>query len=162
MSARIQFTNHLLSSGSVQGSDPLLTGGSGRLWATSDGKLRIELQSDSGRGDSEIVVNGRRFLVYSGDSGTAYRGTLPRESGKPSDAHRGAADAPSLAQIRRELGAVSKHLAVSTGDADRRRRATRVQRSRVPEEPRRARRRRTAGLGRGPRHAAGRRGVCPR
>ncbi len=112
VSARIQFTNHLLSAGSVQGSDPLLTGGSGRLWATSDGKLRIELQSDSARGDSEIVVNGRHFLFYSGDSGTAYRGALPRESGKASDAQRGRRVAPSLTLIRHELAAVSRHLVV--------------------------------------------------
>ena len=112
VSARIQFTNHLLTSGSLQGSDPLLTGGSGRLWATSDGRLRIELQSDSARGDSEIVVNGRHFLLYSGDSGTAYRGELPRESGKASAAHGGTGRAPSLTQIRSELAAVSKHLVV--------------------------------------------------
>ena len=41
--ARIEFTNHLLTSDNVQGSDPLLTGGSGRLWATPDGDLRVEL-----------------------------------------------------------------------------------------------------------------------
>jgi outer membrane lipoprotein-sorting protein len=111
VSARIQFTNHLLSSGSLQGSDPLLTGGSGRLWATSNGKVRIELQSDSARGDSEIVVDGRRFLIYSGDSGTAYRGRLPRKRGGSPDAHRDA-HAPLLTQIRRELASVSRYLAV--------------------------------------------------
>lgn len=111
VSARIQFTNGLLSSGSVQGSDPLLTGGSGRLWA-ANGKVRIELQSDSARGDSEIVVDGRRFLIYSGDSGIAYRGRFPRKRGGSRDAHRGAGT-PSLSRIRHELAAVSRHLAVS-------------------------------------------------
>src|SRR5689334_14551323 len=56
ISARVEFTNHLLTSSSVQGSDPLLTGGTGRLWATAGGRLRLELQSDSARGDSEITV----------------------------------------------------------------------------------------------------------
>ena len=68
ISARVQFTDNLLPGSGVQGSDPLLTGGSGRLWASSDGKLRLELQSDSGRGDSQVVIDGRRFLVYSGDT----------------------------------------------------------------------------------------------
>jgi len=112
ISARIEFTNHLLTSDSVQGSDPLLTGGSGRLWATPDGQLRLELQSDSARGDSEIVVNGRRFLVYSGDSGTAYRGTLPAESGKPAGGARSEGP-PSVTRIRRALADLGKHLDLS-------------------------------------------------
>src|SRR3954451_7964864 len=46
VTARIKFTNDLISGGDVQGSDPLLTGATGRLWATADGRLRLELQSD--------------------------------------------------------------------------------------------------------------------
>jgi hypothetical protein len=112
ISARIEFTNHLLTSDSIQGSDPLLTGGSGRLWATPGGDLRLELQSDSARGDSEIVVNGRRFLVYSGDSSRAYRGTLPRETGKPAGGARSEGP-PSVTRIRRALANLSRHLNVS-------------------------------------------------
>jgi hypothetical protein len=109
ISARVEFTNHLLTSSSVQGSDPLLTGGSGRIWATPEGRLRLELQSDSARGDSEIVVNGRRFLVYSGDSATAYRGKLP--PGKPTG-HSRSGDPPTVARIRRGLAELAKHLNV--------------------------------------------------
>ena len=112
ISARIEFTNHLLTSDSVQGSDPLLTGGSGRLWATPDGDLRLELQSDSARGDSEIVVNGRHFLVYSGDTRRAYRGTLPRETGKPAGGARSEGP-PSVTRIRGALGKLGKHLNLS-------------------------------------------------
>jgi hypothetical protein len=112
ISARIEFTNHLLTSDNVQGSDPLLTGGSGRLWATPDGRLRLELQSDSARGDSEIVVNGRRFLVYSGDSRTAYRGKLPPGSGKSGGSSR-AEGPPSVDRIQRALGRLGKHLDLS-------------------------------------------------
>jgi hypothetical protein len=113
VTARIQFTNNLITSSSVQGSDPLLTGGSGRLWASA-GKLRLELQSDSGRGDSEVLVDGRRFLVYSGDSGTAYRGRLPREPGKGGDANAPKkGGVPSVARIRRELNALTGHLDLS-------------------------------------------------
>jgi hypothetical protein len=111
ISARVEFTNHLLTSSSFQGSDPLLTGGTGRLWATAGGRLRLELQSDSARGDSEIVVNGRRFLVYSGDSGTAYRGKLPRESGQAAGHHRSQGP-PSVARIRRGLAELAKRLNV--------------------------------------------------
>src|SRR3954452_13958845 len=121
VSARIEFTNHLLTSDNVQGSDPLLTGGSGRLWATPDGDLRLELQSDSARGDSEVVVNGRHFLVYSGDRGGAYRGTLPRETGKPGSARP--KGPPSVTRIRAALAKLGRHLnlsgAVPTDVADR-------------------------------------------
>jgi hypothetical protein len=113
ISARIEFTNHLLTSEAVQGSDPLLTGGSGRLWATPDGRLRLELQSDSARGDSEIVVDGRRFLVYSGDSGTAYRGRLPRGSGKSARGSSAAESPPSVGRIQRALAKLSRHLDLS-------------------------------------------------
>jgi hypothetical protein len=112
VSARIEFTNHLLTSDNVQGSDPLLTGGSGRLWATPDGDLRLELQSDSARGDSEVVVSGRHFLVYSGDPGRAYRGTLPRETGKSSGGARPEGP-PSLTRIRGALTKLGRHLNLS-------------------------------------------------
>src|SRR4051794_36612571 len=41
VSARIKFTNHLIDSAGLEGSAPLLKGGSGRLWA-SDGHFRLE------------------------------------------------------------------------------------------------------------------------
>ena len=112
VSARIEFTNHLLTSSNVRGSDPLLTGGTGRLWATADGQMRLELQSDSARGDSEVVVNKHRFLVYSGDNGTAYRGRLPREAGK--QPHSSADKSPpSVSRIRHGLEKLAKHLNLS-------------------------------------------------
>ena len=111
ISARVQFTNDLIASSSVQGSDPLLTGGSGRLWASPDGRLRLELQSDGGTGDSQLVVDGKRFLVYSGDTSTAYRGTLPHgfaKSGSPNEKR-----VPSVARIRRELTKLTRHMTLS-------------------------------------------------
>src|SRR2546423_14827052 len=50
VSARIQFTNNLIDGASIQGSDPILTGASGRLWASASGRLRLELQSDASKG----------------------------------------------------------------------------------------------------------------
>src|SRR3982750_3126647 len=46
VTARIHFTNHLIDKSSLgEGADPLLTGATGRVWASRDGQLRIELQS---------------------------------------------------------------------------------------------------------------------
>lgn len=113
VTARIQFTNNLLAGSSVQGSDPLLTGGSGRLWASSDGKLRLELQSDGGSGDSEVVIDGRRLLVYAGDTATAYRGRLPKAQDNGKDGRVGTNRVPSIARIRLELAQLSRHLDLS-------------------------------------------------
>ena len=44
ISAQITFTNNLIGSSEIVGSDPLLTGAGGRLWLTK-GHLRLELQS---------------------------------------------------------------------------------------------------------------------
>ena len=82
ISARVQLTNHLLGASSIQGqgSDPFLSGASGRLWASPEGggRLRLELQSEGGGGDSQVLVEEGRFEIYDGGSGTVYRGTLPK------------------------------------------------------------------------------------
>src|SRR3954462_2307825 len=62
VTARIKFTNHLVDSSALPGATPLLSGASGRLWASAGGRLRLELQSTSG--DVQIVTDGGRFLVY--------------------------------------------------------------------------------------------------
>ncbi len=111
ISARIQFTNQLIDSSSVQGSDPLLTGASGRLWASRDGKLRLELQSDGGAGDTQVVIDGKRFLLYSADTNTAYRGTLPQSGARTRSFKQDGT--PSIDQIRRELTRLALHLSLS-------------------------------------------------
>src|SRR3954466_15287003 len=45
VTARIKYTNELLDSVDFRGWNPLIGGGDGRLWATKDGKFRLELQS---------------------------------------------------------------------------------------------------------------------
>jgi hypothetical protein len=47
MTARIHFTNNLISSSDLQGTDPILSGADGRLWVSNDGRLRLELQGDN-------------------------------------------------------------------------------------------------------------------
>jgi outer membrane lipoprotein-sorting protein len=109
VTARIRFTNHLLSgSGIGQGSDPLLNGASGRLWA-SDGHLRIELQSSGGAGDSQIVVNGRNVLVYDASANTALRAQLPAGGGRGG----GGGGVPSVAQIQKTLSSLSQNLTIT-------------------------------------------------
>lgn len=110
VTARIKFTNHLIDSGAIVGSTPLVSGASGRLWASPDGKLRIELQSRSG--DVQVVSDGKSFLVYDGSSNTAYRGELPQHrSQRQSSANHD--NQPSLAQIQQSIGQVRQHAAVS-------------------------------------------------
>src|SRR5579872_5350968 len=75
ISARISFTNHLIDSTYIQGLDPLLTGGSGRLWISPKNGLRLELQSDNG--DAQLVVNKGAFWAYDPTSDTVYEGRLP-------------------------------------------------------------------------------------
>src|SRR4029450_2438473 len=46
----VKFTNKLFPSGAITGQvgSALMSGASGRLWATNDGRGRLELQSDAG------------------------------------------------------------------------------------------------------------------
>ena len=100
MTARIDFTNHLVDSASLQGSDPLLTGAKGRLWATAD-KLRLELQASSadGRaGDVQVLLDGDQLTVIETASNTVYKATLPQDHQKSANE-----PVPSLARIQDAL-----------------------------------------------------------
>src|SRR3954453_1933758 len=104
VSARIQFTNNLVDGSSVQGSDPILTGASGRLWASASGRLRLELQSDAskgGVGDAQVLVDHRRVSVYDSASNTVYKGELPRSRGHESGKQR--TEVPSLPRVQQGL-----------------------------------------------------------
>jgi outer membrane lipoprotein-sorting protein len=106
ISARIEFVNHLLPSGSVggqTGSSPLLQGASGRLWLTGDGRMRLELQSDSG--DAQIVSDGKQASVYDATSNTIYRADLPQDKSTAEHAQSGP---PSLARIDKGLANLGK------------------------------------------------------
>jgi hypothetical protein len=113
ISARIKFTNHLVSSASIEGADPLLAGASGRLWASPEGggKLRLELQSEvGGGGDTQLLVIGRHFQLYDGGSETVYEGTLPEE-GKGSAS--GDQSVPGLGQIEAGIAELEEHADLS-------------------------------------------------
>jgi len=109
VTARVKFINHLIDSSAVVGSTPLVSGASGRLWASSDGRLRIELQSTGG--DAQVVSDGKSFLVYDGPSNTAYRGEIPQGhagSTKPKDS-----GPPSVAEIQKSVDKARQHASVS-------------------------------------------------
>jgi hypothetical protein len=115
ISARVQLTNHLLGASSIQGqgSDPILSGASGRLWASPEGggKLRLELQSEGGGGDSQVLVGEGRFEIYDGGSETVYRGTLPK--GKEGSGTSDTTQPPSLEQVQQEIAHLGGHVTLS-------------------------------------------------
>ena len=77
--ARITFTNHLIDSSDLQGTDPILSGASGRLWLSpSTHEMRLELQGDNG--DAQVVVKNGAFSIYDPMSNVVYKGTLPADA----------------------------------------------------------------------------------
>jgi outer membrane lipoprotein-sorting protein len=109
VSANITFTNNLFSGSSIGTSDPLITGATGRLWA-SQGHLRIELQSDNG--DGQIVLNGRSFWAYDPTSNTVYEGVLPHTTSTDA-AHKPGDTVPTVTKIQSQLDRLSRHIDVS-------------------------------------------------
>jgi outer membrane lipoprotein-sorting protein len=93
VSARIQFTNHLLEGANLASGDggeanqlssnPLISGASGRLWIGSNGHARLELQSE--KGDTQILYDGHNVSLYDASTNTLYRYTPPAESGDAGD-----------------------------------------------------------------------------
>ncbi|HEX4011153.1 MAG TPA: hypothetical protein VHX62_14135 [Solirubrobacteraceae bacterium] len=104
ISARISFTNNLISSADFTGqtADPLLQGApSGRLWMSKDA-LRLELQSDNG--DAEVLVRNGSFWISDPASNTVYEGTLPKDASNSSTKAAGKAQSPpSIAQLQKEI-----------------------------------------------------------
>jgi outer membrane lipoprotein-sorting protein len=111
ITARISFTNNLINSADIQGTDPLLTGAAtGRLWlSTTTHQLRLELQGDNG--DAQVVVKNGSFWVYDPSSNTVYLGTLP-SGGSSSQAKKAVSTEPipSVAQIQTSLNQLMQHL----------------------------------------------------
>ncbi len=110
ITARISFTNHLIDSSNIQGSDPILTGATGRLWLSSNHQMRLELQSDSGNGDAQVVVNNRSFWVYDPTANTVYKGTFPQDANQATDAKAHDQGIPSIAQIQKHLTELANHV----------------------------------------------------
>jgi outer membrane lipoprotein-sorting protein len=108
VTAQISFTNNLFSGASFQTPDPLLTGASGRLWATQ-GHLRLELQGSNG--DSQIVVDGSSVWAYDPASNTVYEGTLPSQPS--AGGVSGTGTVPSVSTIQAALTKASQNVSLS-------------------------------------------------
>ena len=108
VTARISFKNNPLSGVDLRGSNPILGGADGRLWATNDGHFRLELQSDGGGGDAQIVSDGKSFWIYDGSSDTVYRGSVPQDRH-----HHAHEKAPTVSQIQRHIDDVTQHATVT-------------------------------------------------
>jgi outer membrane lipoprotein-sorting protein len=116
VSGRLQFTDHLISNSDVQGGSPLLSGASGRFWASSDGYLRLELQADAagegGTGDTQVLSDGHRVSLFDSQSNTVYRATLPKSD--HADGNDSSQDGPpSLSQVQKGIDRLMNHAIVS-------------------------------------------------
>lgn len=115
VSARVHFTNGLVGESVLEGADPLLGGASGRLWATADGRLRLELQADvskSSAGDLELLVERRHFSLYDPGTETVYEGALPNH--RAGDAAGGAeGEPPTLTEVQEAIEEATMHLGLS-------------------------------------------------
>ena len=111
-SARITFTNHLFPGGAIAGS-PLLSGASGRLWLSNDGRFRVELQSDTG--DTQITSDGHTLSMYDAAKGTLYRLALPahKAGAVTADSATHKAHSFGIAQIQHALKRLSAMAIVS-------------------------------------------------
>ena len=116
VTARIKFTNHLIASGSLGGTgSPLLSGATGRLWATADGRLRLELQSDAG--DAQVLSDGKTLTVYDASSNTVYKVALPAQ--KADGGAKTTDTPPTLAEIEdalTQLGAYADNSGATPGN----------------------------------------------
>ena len=110
VTARVTFTNKLFPSGALLGqtASALMTGATGRLWATGDGRGRIELQSDAG--DVQILWDQQTISIYDASSNTVYRADLPSGTTTQSP---GGGSVPALADIDKFLTELGMHWAVS-------------------------------------------------
>ena len=109
VTARIQFTNSLFPSGALlgQAGSALMSGASGRLWLSGDGRGRIELQSNAG--DVQVVWSASQVSVYDASSNTVYRAKLPATTRSS-----GSADTPpALADVDKVLSEIGMHWALS-------------------------------------------------
>lgn len=111
ITARVSFTNHLIDSTDIQGSDPILTGATGRLWLSANHRMRLELQSDNG--DAQIVVDNRSFWVYDPSSNTAYEGQLPAHAMNAKDRQHNQDAIPTVSQIQSDLSRLVRHVTLS-------------------------------------------------
>ena len=114
ITARIRFTNNLVPSGALLDNvaSALITGATGRLWVTSDGRARLELQSDAG--DVQVVWDRPAITIYDASSNTVYKAALPAGGENSASPDTGAS--PTLTEIDDLLGRVGAHATISAAE----------------------------------------------
>lgn len=117
ITADITFTNKLFPSGALTGAagSALLSGATGRLWATNDGRGRLELQSNAG--DVQIVWNDSQVTAYDASSNTVYKFTLPAQTSS-STPDTSSSTPPALSEITSFLTQLSDQATVSGAQPD--------------------------------------------
>jgi outer membrane lipoprotein-sorting protein len=108
-SADVNFTNRLIPSSEILGSDPLLNGGQGHVWISADGRFRLELYGDNG--DPAVVVSKSSWWISDPTLRTVYEGSLP--AGNAAAKPHGSDNLPSVTQIQSNLDRLAQHLTVS-------------------------------------------------
>lgn len=108
-------TDHPGSSGSggeagQLSQSPLLSGASGRLWISKDGRVRLELQAE--KGDTQVLYDGHTVIVYDAASNTLYRYKPPAHEGEASTGADKPSEIPSAAKIEEAVAKV-EHVNVS-------------------------------------------------
>jgi outer membrane lipoprotein-sorting protein len=114
VTARIAFTNHLVGGDIVPGNSPLLSGATGRLWATNDGHFRLELQGQAG--DAQILGDGTSVTVIQPGNSTAYKFVLPARTGGTTDSTKPDTP-PTAADIQQQLDKLAGKVIVSPAAA---------------------------------------------
>jgi hypothetical protein len=110
-SANINFTNALIDTSEIQGSDPLLQGGSGYVWVSNNGEFRLELYGDNG--DPELVAANGKWWISDPTLRTVYQGTLPTRASGKGQSKSGSDKLPTIAQIQADINHLAQHLQIS-------------------------------------------------
>jgi outer membrane lipoprotein-sorting protein len=119
--ANIKLTDHLLEGAELASggggeagqlaSSPLISGASGRLWISKDGRVRLELQAE--KGDTQIIYDGKTITLYDAATNTLYRYAPPAHEGTaatPTDGHR---EPPSVSKIEEAISHAEQHAKLS-------------------------------------------------
>jgi outer membrane lipoprotein-sorting protein len=120
-SANVTLTNHLIEGASLASgggeasqlaSSPLLSGASGRVWLSKDGRARLELQAE--KGDTEVYYDGHTLSVFDASTNTVYRYVPPSQAPSTQPEPSGAQhEAPSLAKIEEAISNIKQHADLS-------------------------------------------------
>jgi len=115
ITARIRFTNNLFPSGALTGQagSALMSGASGRLWVTNDGRGRLELQSSAG--DAQIVWSQDEISVYDASSNTVYKSKLPAAT---PDTNKDSGAPPTIAEIDDALAKLDAQATITAAQPD--------------------------------------------